>query len=268
MELNNKDDRLDKEIILEGLGKSLFATNIILYESLDSTNRLAKELASKGAPEGTVVLAEEQTEGRGRMERRWFSKSYTNLLVSILLRPTMPVDQVFVLTMILALATINGVNELARLKPMIKWPNDIYLGPKKLGGILSEFSVKGKDIKWVVLGLGLNVNWMPEKDTNLLYPVTSILAESGKMYLRNRLLTLILKSFEEFYKEVQAGRLDPFYRKWNQHSMIMGQDVEIHSAGEIIKGEALRIDRKGGLVIRDSEGKDHRILSGDVSVRY
>ncbi|MBW2608738.1 MAG: biotin--[acetyl-CoA-carboxylase] ligase [Deltaproteobacteria bacterium] len=268
MTLNSKNDRLKKEILLEGLGKSLFATNIILHKSLDSTNRLAKELASKGSPEGTVVLSEEQTAGTGRMERRWLSQGYMNLLASALIRPAMPSDQIFVLTMILALATINGVNELTSLKPMIKWPNDIYLGPKKLGGILTEFSVKGKDVKWVVLGLGLNVNWMPEKDTNLLYPATSILAESGKKCPRNELLALILRSLEGLYKEVQAGRLDPLYRRWNQHSLIMGKDVEIHSAGEIIMGKVLRIDRNGGLVIKDSAGREQVILSGDVSVRF
>ena len=267
MGFNSENDRLEKEMLLDRLGKSLFAKNIILHKSLDSTNRLAKELASKGAPEGTIVLAEEQTAGKGRMERRWLSQGYMNILASAVFRPTMPLEQVFVLTMILALATINGVNELTRLKPMIKWPNDIYIGPKKLGGILTEFSVKGKEAKWVVLGLGLNVNWMPGKDANLLYSATSILAESGKKCPRNELLAMILRSLEGLYKEIQAGRLDPLYKKWNQHSLVIGQDVEIHSAGEIVMGKVLRIDRKGGLVIKDSADKEQVILSGDVSVR-
>lgn len=257
---------LQPGIILRQLGSSRFAKNLVFHRSLNSTNTLAKELATKGATEGTIVLAEEQTAGRGRMGRSWLSVRYLNLLFSVLLRPFMPPDQVFILTMILALATIKGVGEISGLKPMIKWPNDLYIHSKKLGGILTEFSAKGKVIEYVVLGLGLNVNWSPDDEKELSNPVTSIRAETGLEVSRNDLLIAILKHFENHYRKVLTGEIEDFYRKWNEHSILQGNDVEIQLCEKIVRGKVLRIDRDGALIIKDNTAKERKILNGDVSV--
>ncbi|UCF57322.1 MAG: biotin--[acetyl-CoA-carboxylase] ligase [Deltaproteobacteria bacterium] len=259
---------LQPDTILKKLGPSLFAKNFVFHRSLHSTNTVAKELASQGAPEGTIVLAEEQRAGRGRMDRRWLSQGYLNLLFSILLRPPMPPDQVFVLTMILALATIKGVGEISGLKPMIKWPNDLYVHPKKLGGILTEFSAKGKGVEYVVLGLGLNVNWSPDDDEEISNPTTSILAETGLKVSRNDLLIGILKPFETYYRKVLAGEIEDFCKRWNEYSILIGNDVEIESGEETVRGKVLRIDRDGALIIKDDEGKEQKIVSGDVSIKF
>ena len=259
-------DSLHPEIILNKLGASLFARNLVFHRSLDSTNTLAKALAVQGAPEGTLVLAEEQRAGRGRMGRRWVSPGYMNLLFSLLLRPNIHKDQVFVTTMILALATIEAIKSRTGLTSTIKWPNDIFAAGKKLGGILTEFSLTQEEIDYVVLGLGLNVNWRPDQTEAVSNLATSILAETGSEISRNDLLVAILSIFEIYYQEVLSGQIEDFYRTWNEASMIIGRDVEIVSPKERTQGKALRIDRSGALVIEDDTGKEQKIISGEVSV--
>lgn len=259
-------DSLDPQTIINKLGSSLFAQNLVFHRSLDSTNTLAKELAAQGAPEGTLVLAEEQREGRGRMGRRWVSPGHVNLLFSLLLRPQIHKDQVFVTTMILALATIEAIKSRTGLTSTIKWPNDIFAADKKLGGILTEFSLRQEDIDYVVLGLGLNVNWSPHQTEGVSHLATSILAETGSRISRNNLLVAILRIFEIYYGEVLSGQIDDFYRTWNEASMIIGRNVEILSPIEKTHGRALRIDRSGALIIEDDAGKEQRIISGEVSV--
>ena len=201
-------------ILRKKLGQSIFARAIVFHEILDSTNRLAKELGTKGAPEGTLVLCEEQTAGRGRMGRRWLSPRHANLLFSILLRPKIPPDKVFLLTMLLALAAIDAIGELYALKAMIKWPNDLYVGRKKLGGILTEFSTWNKTVEYVVLGLGLNANWRPADEEGMLYAATSILVETGGEVSREDLLVGILEKLEPYYRKMSSGRLEGFYKRW------------------------------------------------------
>ncbi len=254
-------------ILRKKLGQSIFARAIVFHEILDSTNRLAKELGTKGAPEGTLVLCEEQTAGRGRMGRRWLSPRHANLLFSVLLRPKIPLDKVFLLTMILALAAIDAIGELYALKAMIKWPNDLYVDRKKLGGILTEFSTWNKTVEYVVLGLGLNANWRPADEEGMLYAATSILVETGGEVSREDLLVGILEKLEPYYRKMSSGRLEGFYKRWNEESMLVNKRVEIRSTGERICGKALRIDPHGALIILDDQGQERKIVYGDVSVR-
>jgi len=261
-------ESLDKALILKGLEGTIFSRNFIFYESISSTNTLAKEQAINGAPEGTVVLAEEQTAGKGRLARRWLSPGQENLLFTILLRPLLNADNIFSLTMILAISTIDTVNELTGLDVLIKWPNDLYINKKKLAGILTEFSLKNGIAEYVILGLGLNVNWMPGEGDGIPYPATSVLAESGVAVSRNSLLISILKRFEETYKKALSGNTEYLHMRWNELSMVIGRDVEIISLDDVIKGKAMAIDREGALILKNSKGEEIRILSGDVSLRF
>ncbi len=265
--MNLRKDSLSPEFIIKELGQSLFGKNILFHKSLNSTNRSAKELASDGAPEGTIVITEVQTSGRGRMGRRWFSPGYLNLLFSLLLRPRIRTEQLFSLTMILALATIDVVEEVSGLFPMIKWPNDLYVGRRKLAGILTEFSLRDGKTDYVILGLGLNVNWKPEDEKEIANPATSIFAETGIKFSRNDLLVKTLKLFEKYYYDVLSGRVDDFYKRWNDLSLITGQEVEIESAEGKIRGKVIRSEYDGALIIEDNKGEEQKILSGDVSVR-
>jgi BirA family transcriptional regulator, biotin operon repressor / biotin---[acetyl-CoA-carboxylase] ligase len=259
---------LDQDIIIKGLGRSIFSGNFIFHKKIDSTNMLAKELALKGAPHGTLVLAEEQTAGKGRLDRKWLSQGHENLLFTILLRPTLNAENIFPLTMILAVSAIDTIKEMTGLNVLIKWPNDLYINRKKLAGILTEFSIKDGYVEYVIIGLGLNVNWMPGEGDGIMYPATSLLAESGIRVSRNELLTGILKRFEISYEDVLTGEIEELHSRWNELSLVIGMDVEIISLDEVIKGKATAIDREGALILKNSKGEEIRILSGDVSLKF
>ena len=267
-ELQSKTSELQPSALRKKLGLSLFANNIIYHKTINSTNTLAKELAAHGAPEGTLILAEEQTAGRGRLGRTWISPAFVNLYFSIVLRPCIQADRAFVFTMVLALAASDAVKGESGIRPMIKWPNDLYVGRKKLGGILTEFSVREKAVEYVILGLGLNVNWNPQEGESILYPATSIFSETGIRTSRNDLLIEILRLYESYYSRTLAGQIDDIYKRWNELSLIKGRDVEIHSGQEVVHGNVRKIDQNGALVIINDDGQEERILSGDVSIRF
>lgn len=259
---------LNPDIIHDLLGSSIFARNLVFRESLDSTNNLAGKMAGRGAPEGTVVLTELQTHGRGRLDRRWISPGHVNLMFSVIFRPDFIAERVFDLTVILSLAALEAVKEISGCRPLIKWPNDLYLNDKKLAGLLSEFSLAKGSLEYVVSGLGINVNWHPEGDDPQLRPSTSLYAETGRKVNRNELLAGILKNLDAYYGRVLQGDTADFYRKWNDCSLILGREIEIVSPEGSQRGRAVRIDRKGALIIRDDQGREKTILAGDVSVRF
>lgn len=264
-------EKLDEKIIIDGLENSIFACNFKLHETATSTNVILKDMAKNGAPEGTIVIAEEQTAGKGRLGRQWLSKKYENLMFSVLLRPrgVLKPESAFVLTMIMALGVRKGILKITGLDPSIKWPNDIYFHEKKLAGILTEFSVKEKRLEYVVVGIGLNVNQEPlESDAvkGLLKPATSIKKEAGKTISRNLLIVEILKGLERYYLSVLSGNMDDVYKEWNDCSMLMGREVEIAMPKGNARGRAVRIDRTGALILENENGEEIRILAGDASV--
>ena len=263
----SEQDALRPEGLREALTSSIFSRNIILFQSIDSTNRHGKEVGVQGGPEGTLVLAEEQTAGRGRKGRAWQSPGRANLLLSMVLRPPIKPDLAFVLTMILALAASDGVCDISGLRPLIKWPNDLYVGGRKLAGILTEFSVREKRIAYMVLGMGLNVNWDPDESPDILNPATSLLRETGCVINRGELLVYILRHFDDSYRRLLLGETMGFYRRWNELSMVLGREVVVETGGEILRGVVRKINREGALILRDSRGVDKVVLNGDVSLR-
>jgi BirA family transcriptional regulator, biotin operon repressor / biotin---[acetyl-CoA-carboxylase] ligase len=263
-----KEEELNVDLIKSALSASLFGVNIVYHTALGSTNDLAKDLALQGAPDGTVVVTEEQTAGRGRRGRTWLAPSKTNLLFSILLRPALIPNRVFSLTMALALAAVEAVEEETGLPCMIKWPNDLYAGGRKLAGILTEFAGKDKHVDWVVLGLGVNVNWCPEEEKGVSrFAATSIFSETQEKVSRNGLLVQILKQFESHHERLLSGGGDDLYRKWNEYSLVLGKEVVIESEGKRTTGRAVRIDENGALILEDEKGRVHVITHGDVSLR-
>jgi BirA family biotin operon repressor/biotin-[acetyl-CoA-carboxylase] ligase len=212
------------------------------------------------------VIAEEQTAGRGRMGRQWLSPKHANLLFSVLLRPVLPADRVFVLTMVFGLAGAEGIAALSGVDPTIKWPNDLYVGRKKIGGILTEFSAVAGDVGQVVLGMGLNVNWSPRPDGSRGYLSTSIWAESGRSVSREDLVVEILTRLEAYYGSVLSGDTVPMKRRWNMRSMLLGRWVAVDTGRETLRGKARGIDEKGALILEEADGKERQVINGDVSL--
>ena len=261
------EELLQPDLLKQRLAGSIFSSHIHYQSSIDSTNTVAKALAGQGAPEGTLVITEEQTAGRGRRGKSWVSPPGANLLFSVLLRPAMEGDRVFVLTMVLALAALKAVKKVTGVKAMIKWPNDLYVGMRKLAGVLTEFSVKGKNVEWAVVGMGINVGWHPETPEGGGAPATSLLEETGQRLSRNDLLLEILKGFEVSYRDVVRGSMRALYEEWNQNCLVLGHSVVVTSEREQIEGRALCIDDFGALIIEEADGHQRRILTGDVSLR-
>jgi BirA family biotin operon repressor/biotin-[acetyl-CoA-carboxylase] ligase len=169
--------------------------------------------------------------------------------------------------MALALGATEAIREQCGLVAKIKWPNDLYVGRKKLGGLLTEFALEEKRAAYAILGLGLNVNWSPQQEREILQPATSIVDETGKRTPRGELLAMILRRFGILYQRLRSGHLEEILRYRNEHCMILGREVLIMGQGESLKGVAVRIDRDGALVIREEGGTEKRVVSGEVSLR-
>ncbi|PKN28281.1 MAG: biotin--[acetyl-CoA-carboxylase] ligase [Deltaproteobacteria bacterium HGW-Deltaproteobacteria-21] len=264
---NDPSDPIHPEELRRALAGSLFGVNVQYYSSLESTNSLLKSLAANGAPDGTVVVADAQTGGRGRVGRSWLSLPRANLLFSILLRARVEPEQVFALTMILAVSAAEVLHRRTGVAALIKWPNDLYAGQRKLAGILTEFGVKGGSVDYVVLGMGLNVHWHPAGHEEIRGPATSLRMETGKVFPRTDLLVLILKEFENSYGAFLNGETDLIYSKWNDLSLILGRNVMVETGAETIRGRAVRIDQTGALILELESGVRRKVICGDVSLR-
>lgn len=240
--------------------------DVICLAQTDSTNLEAKRLAAKGAPEGTVVVADSQTSGRGRRGRSWFSPAGRNLYLSILLRPTMSPAQTPRLTLMAAVAAAQTLNRIAGLKAHIKWPNDILIGDKKVVGILTEISTEMDVVDYVVVGLGVNVNTTAaDMPPDIRASATSIRAECGDRFSRTTLLCSLLHHFETCYDTLKQDGFKPIMALWRSMSDIIGQPVYVDMLNIRHTGIVEDVDDDGVLILKDEAGRRHRIFSGDVT---
>lgn len=259
---------LNPETIIDRIGNSLFATNIVYYTKTESTNSIAMELAVKGAPEGTLVLAEEQSGGKGRMGRKWLSPAFKNILMSFILKPDLHPSRMFLLTMLTSLGIVKAVEHIAHIKAMIKWPNDIYIENKKAGGILTELKADHDIIHFAAIGIGLNVNFDPSIYPEIRDTATSLSEAASKYIIRVDLLAGILSEIEALYRMLKKNKGDWIFREWRKHCMIIGREVRILGFNEVYDGVVEDIDEYGALLLRGIDGKLNRILNGDVSLRF
>ena len=266
--VNEISDSPLPEIIRERLPKSLFSQNVYYFHAIGSSNTYAKELATHGEPEGTMVITEEQTEGKGRLGRQWYSPSRVNLLFSVIYRPPFSIERIFSLSMLTALAIVDGIQDIAGLQTLIKWPNDIYCKDKKMAGILTEFSTEKKKVEYVIVGTGLNVNWDMRGKTELDTLATSLRKELGRPISRVDLLVRILVLLERYYRHLLRGRSNLIFDRWNEFSMVVGKEVLIGPAKEGKRATVTRIDKNGALVIRDKDGGESSVICGDVRVLF
>lgn len=262
-------DLLLPEEITAGLKTKVFGQKQNFYfKEIGSTNMEARHLAEMGYPEGTIVLAEKQTEGRGRRGRSWYSPSGEGIYVSLLLRPKIVSNEAPKIPLVTAVAVAAALKSWIENLPLqIKWPNDILVNGKKLGGILAEVSTDMEVINYVIVGIGLNVNTPGESFPPELREIaTSILIATGKSCLRIRILQNILESFEKYYSFLQEGNFGRVLQKLDEFSVIKGASVRLDTAKGSITGKVLDIDDDGFLIVRDYNGTIHRVLSGDVSI--
>jgi BirA family biotin operon repressor/biotin-[acetyl-CoA-carboxylase] ligase len=259
------DDSLTLPAIRARLATHIVGRNLELHESIGSTNTRALELARAGAPEGTLVLAEGQTQGRGRLGRRWHAPPGSSLLMSLLLRPPLLLRQAPRATMICSLAAVEAIGQVCGLVARVKWPNDIVLGERKLGGILTELGARGEQLDYVIVGLGLNVNLDLSSLPELMAPATSLSIEAGRPVSRLELLLALLRGIEVRYERMAQG-WSP-HGEWREHLATLGQEVCVGTAAEVIEGRAEDVDEDGALLVRTHDGRLLHILAGDVTLR-
>ncbi len=267
-------DKLSSRCIEAAIQDSRFWRRLVYRDQIGSTNDAAKELASQGEPEGALVVAEEQTAGRGRLSRRWIAPARSSLLCSILFRPSLSPQQAHRLTMLCSLAAADAVEEVSGLSVAVKWPNDLVIVSskagsasedwRKLGGILTELEMAGGCVDSVVVGIGLNVNVPPSSLQKLAPDATSILAELGHMADRSTLLIALLDNVQIRYENLRNG-LSPC-KEWSARLVTLGQRVRLVTSGGTLHGVAEAVDENGALLLRTADGVLHRLLTGDATL--
>lgn len=242
-------------------------SNLMYYDSTDSTNTRARQLAEEGAPHGTLVVADSQTAGKGRRGRRWEAPVGTGIWMTLILRPNIEPQNASMLTLVAAMATAEAIRSQTGLEAVIKWPNDIVCGGKKVVGILTEMSTEAEWIRYVIVGIGINVN-IEGFPGELGKTATSLKLELGRSVKRSPLIVAVMKAFEKYYGLFEAsGDLSGMADTYNLWSANTGRQVRVLDPAGEYQGEALGIDSQGALLVKCSGGEVKSVISGEVSVR-
>lgn len=254
-------DKLVATEVQNGLGTRKFGCDVRYFDEMPSTMDEAFALGMSGAPEGTVVIAEAQTKGRGRMGRVWSSPKAKGLYFSILLRPQLSPSEAAKLTLITAVALSEAVESFANVAPSIKWPNDLLLSGRKMGGILTELRAEVDRVDFAVIGIGLNVNSTHKE----LPPVaTSLKAEQGSTFDRVKLMQEVLRALERRYTGLKKNGFRPALEEWCRRSATIGRRVSFDDRGGKREGTALGLADDGGLLVRLDSGETVKRIAGDV----
>lgn len=255
------------EKIISLLQTEYVGREINYFQKLASTNAVAKEQATKGAKEGTVIFAETQTQGHGRLNRPWISPK-GGVWLSIILRPAIAAEETPKITLTTSIAVANALHHLYGLKPEIKWPNDISIDAKKVCGILTESTIGGEKVKFAVVGIGINANFTLGALPGNLQPTATTLKEVlGKNVDLERLVCDLLKEFEERYESFKNRQFDLLLGEWRKMAGFLGKKIEVTTFGEKWFGRAIDVDNSGALIVELEDSERKRILSGDVTVR-
>lgn len=253
-------EQVSKILTTRWLGRTIH-----FYNTLDSTNVTAMDLAQQDAPEGTVVLADQQLHGRGRGERSWHSPPGVGIYCSIILRPELSADKTMFLTLMTAVAITKAVALETNLSPRIKWPNDILINDKKVVGILLETKVGAAGVEHAIIGFGINVNHTTaDLPLKLLLPASSLLIELGEPVDRSKLLTKILGEVEYLYERLLQGNLAMIHQEWCRLSATLGRRVRIVQRGGLTEGVAVDITEEGALLVRVDQDFLITVHAGDI----
>jgi BirA family biotin operon repressor/biotin-[acetyl-CoA-carboxylase] ligase len=264
--LETKTDRLLPYEIRKQLRTRVIGRQIRHFDSTASTSWVAKKLADETDPEklhGMVIIAEEQTGGVGRLGRAWVSPA-GGIWATILLKPKIPLDHLFMITMAGSVAIARAIRKEYGISALIKWPNDIFIGDKKVAGLLLELSAEADDVHYALLGLGIDANVsLDELSSNLRDTVTTLQAEVGHEVDRVALLARVLREFELRYQQLEDAEYDSIIREWKSLSLTLDHRVAIKTVNKTFTGEAIDIDAHGALIIRKDNGKVERVIAGD-----
>jgi BirA family biotin operon repressor/biotin-[acetyl-CoA-carboxylase] ligase len=257
-------DRLFSEEILSGLKTTVIGREIVYFAETDSTNHRAALLAEAGAADGTVIVAEAQSAGKGRLGRRWTSPTGVNLYLSIILRPAIAPRAAPLLTFLSSLATARAIELECGLRPTVKWPNDVLLGGCKVAGLLNEMNAETERVNYVILGIGVNLNMTQEQfPTDLRYPATSLALELQRPVDRVRFCRRLLSEIDLLYRDYPIGQ-EAILAGWLAYFDLLGKKVAVEEPSRTITGLVTGIAADGALLLTLENGDSERILAGDV----
>jgi BirA family biotin operon repressor/biotin-[acetyl-CoA-carboxylase] ligase len=263
--LEKVPDILTADMLRQRLKGSMFGKRVYHFLKVDSTNRVALELAHAGEPEGAVVLGEEQTAGRGRAGRTWHSERAVGIYVTLLLRPKLAPVQAPLLTMMAGLSAHTAIRAQTDLAVDLKWPNDLLIGGKKVGGILTEMHAEPAQVRFVIVGIGLNVN-QEKFPAELAGSATSLRVESGRAQSRLELLVRLLREFERDYNDfLSDGPAAVIERFTRISSYAQGKRVRVSNGNENFTGTTAGLGPEGLLQVKRDSGKVTTVIAGDVS---
>jgi len=265
--LISRPDLLIPQEVQRGLFTNYIGKKIYYFPELKSTNIIAKEKAlhrAEGIDEGTIIIAEKQSAGKGRLGREWFSPA-GGIWFSIILYPQLSPSYISRITLMTAVAVVKAIKVCTQIEPQIKWPNDILINEKKVCGILTEMSAELDIINWVVVGIGINVNIdFRDYPEDIQANTISLKEISGKKVLRVKLLQSFLREFEKYYDKLKRKEFLSVLEEWKLYSHTLGKKIRVDMGERIITGEAVNINEEGALVLKKEDGKLVKIISGTI----
>ncbi|MDI6814629.1 MAG: biotin--[acetyl-CoA-carboxylase] ligase [Dehalococcoidales bacterium] len=256
------ENGLSPAYITNNLDTHFIGQRVIYYPRLTSTMEVAKREAQQGAVEGTIVIADEQTAGKGRLKRTWLSPK-GSIALSIILYPSL--FYLPSLFMLASLAVVHGIEAVTGLKSQVKWPNDVLINGKKVCGILIESNVRGNMVDYTIMGIGINVNLRLSDFPEILPTATSLSDELGRDVSRLSLIQRILVEIERLYLTLQTG--ESIFEEWRDRLVTLGKRVHIKSGKTVYEGIAESVTRDGSLLLRQLDGSLTKIVAGDATLR-
>jgi len=266
--LTKNTDMLVPEEVNFDLKTSIIGKRILHYSEVDSTQNIADKLARDGAEEGTCVVAEKQTSGRGRLSRNWASPFKDGVYISIILRPNLKPLHIIQMPLIAGVALVKAIQKTTGLAPSIKWPNDIFISGHKVAGILTEVNCDIDTVHYIILGMGINVNTntssLPKEVKGI---ATSLSQECGHEVSRVDFLKQLLIELETVYDEFVTNGFENTGKQWMEYNNTIGSLVTVNDGQTKTEGKAVRIDEDGFLIIQTEDGQTQRIISADVTLK-
>ncbi len=247
-----------------GLKTKTFGKKIYTFQTIDSTNNCAKAVANVGGPEGIVVIAEEQTAGKGRLGRRWLANPNENLTFSLVLRPSVHAEVIHQLPLYVGVALAEAIEKTTGIRAECKWPNDVLLNRKKVAGILVEGALKENFVEYVVVGIGVNVN-QTVFPPDLANKATSLRLECKREIDRIALFRDILTALEVMYQRGKQSGFGFVVSRWMERSSMLNKPIAVSQHGTVITGIVKGLSREGGLILQ-ANGLEQTLFAGDVTI--
>lgn len=263
--LLEQSNKLSENEIYLGLETEEIGRSVYFFESVTSTQKVAKEYAMNGAKHGTLIVADEQTEGRGRMVRKWYSPKGTGIWASFILRPDIQIQHAPQLTLLSAVAVVQAIKKVTHITPEIKWPNDILISGRKVCGILTELQAEEDRIQSVILGIGINVNQdKNDFSAEIIKKATSLKIELGKTVNRSSLIQSLCYYIEQLLHLYISEGFTPIKSLWETYAVSIGKRISARTVKGTFDGVALGINNEGVLLLKQDNGEIVEIISADI----